>query len=245
MAVKLYNKRDKISLSKNFKTSEFACNGKNCCTTIKIDEKLVSYLQKIREHFGKAVTITSGYRCAKHNKSVGGASNSYHTQGKACDIQVKNIEPAEVAKYAESIGIKGIGLYDTSRDGHFVHIDTRTKKSFWHGQAQTPCSSFGADNPIKDFQLSALADGFSLDEYGADGVYGAETERVLNQVVIKIRLIPKYKNITKFVQKKLGLKADGICGLKTRSAIKAFQKKNGLSADGEAGAKTLKKIIGV
>lgn len=31
--------------------------------------------------------------------------------------------PIKVAQYAESIGVRGIGLYDT-----FVHVDSRVKK---------------------------------------------------------------------------------------------------------------------
>jgi len=53
------------------------------------------------------------------------------------------VAPREVAKYAESIGIKGIGLYETNADGHFTHIDTRTVKSFWYGQKEEYRSTFG------------------------------------------------------------------------------------------------------
>jgi uncharacterized protein YcbK (DUF882 family) len=95
---------------------------------------LVDYLQKIRDYFKRPITITSAYRCAIHNRNVGGATGSYHSQGKAADIVVDGVTPLEVAQYAESIGIKGIGLYETDSDGHFVHIDTRTYKSFWYGQ---------------------------------------------------------------------------------------------------------------
>jgi hypothetical protein len=40
------------------------------------------------------------------------------------------------------MGIKGIGLYDTEKDGKFVHVDTRTTKSFWYGQAQEKRHTF-------------------------------------------------------------------------------------------------------
>jgi uncharacterized protein YcbK (DUF882 family) len=46
---------------------------------------------------------------------------------------VTGVKPAQVAEYAEQIGILGIGLYETDNDGHFVHIDTRDTKSFWYG----------------------------------------------------------------------------------------------------------------
>lgn len=143
MAIKTYKKTDESKVSTNFKVSEFACKGSGCCSKVKIDEKLVTYVQKIRNHFKKSVTINSGYRCSKHNKKVGGASGSNHVKGMAADIVVKDVKPAEVAKYAESIGILGIGLYETSKDGYFVHIDTRTKKSFWYGQAQAKRTTFG------------------------------------------------------------------------------------------------------
>ena len=59
MAVKTYNEADKVQLSKNFNSYEFRCGlGSPCaCTTVLIDDKLVEYLQKIRDHFGKSVTI--------------------------------------------------------------------------------------------------------------------------------------------------------------------------------------------
>ena len=43
MAVKTYVKTSTAKLSDNFRVREFACKGKNCCTNVKIDEKLVEY----------------------------------------------------------------------------------------------------------------------------------------------------------------------------------------------------------
>ena len=54
MAVKTYAKTSNTSLSKNFKASEFSCHGGGCCKSVMIDELLVEYLQKIRDHFGKS-----------------------------------------------------------------------------------------------------------------------------------------------------------------------------------------------
>ena len=94
-------------------------------------------LQPLRDAWGKPITINSGYRCQKHNKNVGGAKNSRHTQGMACDIVVKGVKPKEVAKFAETIGIRGIGLYDT-----FVHIDSRESKFYWKGHEQKSVKTF-------------------------------------------------------------------------------------------------------
>lgn len=145
MAIKTYQENARVQLSKNFNSYEFRCGlGSGCsCSTILIDDRLIEYLQQIRDHFGKEVTITSAYRCPSYNKRIGGETGSYHAQGRACDFTVKGIAPREVAKYAESIGVLGIGLYETASDGYFVHIDTREVKYFWYGQAQSPRTTFG------------------------------------------------------------------------------------------------------
>ena len=132
-----YAKEKTVKLTRNFKSTEFDCKGKGCCSKTPIDIELIGYVQVIRNYFNKPVTINSGYRCQKHNKNVGGAKNSRHTQGMATDIVVKGVNPIKVAQFAETIGIRGIGLYDT-----FVHIDTRTTKFYWKGQEQNPVKTF-------------------------------------------------------------------------------------------------------
>lgn len=132
-----YTKGKSVKLTRNFRTVEFDCKGKGCCSKTPINIELVGYLQVIRNYFNKPVTINSGYRCQKHNKKVGGAINSRHTQGMAADIVVKGVKPIEVAKFAETIGIRGIGLYDS-----FVHIDSRTTKSYWRGHGQKKVKTF-------------------------------------------------------------------------------------------------------
>lgn len=122
-------------VAQNFKVKEF--KSKDNSNTVLIDQKLVALLQDIRNHFGSAVIINSAYRSPSYNASVGGSKSSYHTKGMAADIRVVGVSPIEVARYAESIGVKGIGLYDT-----FVHLDTREVKYFWKTNAVIPVSSF-------------------------------------------------------------------------------------------------------
>ncbi len=183
MAIKTYESGSAEQLSRNFKVKEFSCTGKNCCSAIKVDERLVDLLQMIRDHFDAPVIISSGYRCAARNKAVGGAGNSRHTKGQAADISVKGIKPAEVAKYAESVGIMGIGLYE-----NFVHIDTRTKKSFWYGHKQEKRNTFGGislpqlkkgskGETVKALQMLLNACGCACGK--VDGIFGAKTERAV------------------------------------------------------------------
>lgn len=117
-------------LSKNFKVSEFKCNDGS--DTVLISDKLVDLLQKIRDHFGVAVTINSGYRTSTYNKKVGGATNSQHVKGTAADIVAKGVDPLTVAQYAEYLmpNSGGIGVYQT-----FTHVDVRTSRSRWDNRS--------------------------------------------------------------------------------------------------------------
>lgn len=120
---------------KYFKREEFRCKcgGKYCDGfPVEPDKELVELLEKIRNHFGAAVTVTSGVRCKTHNSSpaVGGATNSQHLYGTAADIKVKGVAPEKVAAYAETLlpQTGGIGRYET-----FTHVDVRSNKSRWNG----------------------------------------------------------------------------------------------------------------
>lgn len=46
-------------------------------------------LDPIREDWGSAINVSSGYRCPELNKAVGGAKNSGHQYGFCADLQVK------------------------------------------------------------------------------------------------------------------------------------------------------------
>lgn len=97
---------------------------------------------------------------------------------------------------------------------------------------------------VKQWQVAAIADGFKFPKYGADGEWGAECIAVAKQAVLKQRLTYKYRNLTKIVQKAVGVTADGKYGYNTKQAVKAYQKKKGLAADGVVGLNTWKKILG-
>lgn len=120
-------------LSPNFRVREFAC--RDGSDPVFIDSALVDLLQRIRDHFGQPVTITSGYRTAEHNAKVGGAKSSQHLLGRAADIQVADTSVEDVAAYAESLmpAWGGVGRYPvkTGRAKGWVHVDTRANKSRW------------------------------------------------------------------------------------------------------------------
>ena len=120
-------------LSANFTVAEFAC--KDGSDPVFVDSSLAALLQKIRDHFGRPVVITSGYRTASHNTRVGGSKSSQHLLGRAADIQVQDTDPLAVAAYAESLmpGWGGVGRYPVKagRTKGWVHVDTRPNRSRW------------------------------------------------------------------------------------------------------------------
>lgn len=121
-------KEGNVKLSKNFTVKEFACS--DGTDTVFISLALVNLLQKIRNHFGKAVIINSAYRTEAHNKSIGGATYSQHKYGLAADIHINGVTPKEIAAYVETLmpSSGGIGIYKS-----FVHVDVRRVKSRWNG----------------------------------------------------------------------------------------------------------------
>lgn len=127
-------KEGNTKLSAHFKVSEFACPDKS--DAVFNAPKLMEILEKIREHFGGKpvnVSIGGGYRTASYNKVQKNAVYSQHQYGTAADISIKGIAPKTIAAYAETLmpNTGGIGVYDSSTAGHFVHIDVREQKARW------------------------------------------------------------------------------------------------------------------
>ena len=225
MATNTYKKGQKTKLSENFNSSEFDCHGSGCCSETIVNPKLVEYVQKIRDHFGKSITVTSGYRCPVHNKRIGGATGSRHSKGDAADIVVSGVAPREVAKYAESIGIKGIGLYETNADGHFTHVDTRDVKSFWYGQNEAKRTTFGGSTPAPNPSPAPAPKPSVNNNVLSIGDTG-ENVRKLQEQLVKLGY-------------NVGSKGpDGDFGSKTYAAVIDFQRKHNLDDDGIVGPLT-------
>ncbi len=113
-----------MKLSKHFTRSEFAC--KCGCGQDTIDAELILILEKIRDRFDCPITISSGNRCPKYNRKVGGAKSSQHKLGRAADIQVKGVKPIAVYNYIDFWHSGGLGSYSS-----FTHVDSRSSRARW------------------------------------------------------------------------------------------------------------------
>mgnify|MGYP002514628083 CR=1 FL=1 len=81
-------------------------------------------LDPLREAYGKPIVVTSGFRCAKLNRAVGGAARSQHTKGEAADIRSLSDKPADNKRLFDLIVRLGLP-YDQLIDEYgynWVHV---------------------------------------------------------------------------------------------------------------------------
>ena len=149
MAVKTYSAG--VTLSPHFKSQEFRCK---CCGKIVVDTKLVDLLESLFPvlELGK-INVISGYRCAKHDKEVGGRGAGSHVEGYAADVRCfykdgTRVPSSVVALTLECMGHRGGigyrcgGVADSAGN---IHVDTKSRK--WYGDESrsmtaTACNSF-------------------------------------------------------------------------------------------------------
>ncbi|WP_312614293.1 D-Ala-D-Ala carboxypeptidase family metallohydrolase [Oscillibacter sp.] len=186
MRVKSYSKRQSggVKLSANFTVAEFACHDGS--DTVLISEELVALLQKIRDRFGKPVTINSAYRTAAWNTKQGGAPKSQHLLGKAADITIAGVSPLTIAQYAEFLqpGAGGIGVYKT-----FTHVDVRDTRTRWDSRSGSEKAVLGWPGYREASELDK-----AVDKLAAAGVIdspdrwksGNWTKRAVELLIIKM-----------------------------------------------------------
>lgn len=140
--------------SKYFKKEEFKCKcgGKYCNGyPTGIAKSLVDNMNLLRTIYGKSITITSGLRCKKHNSAVGGASNSAHLTGCACDWNFTNKTFTQAQKNEIIAFIKKLPNYHYSYSNqtnmyNAIHIDTNL----------VDCASWDNDTSEYEKQIKEL-----------------------------------------------------------------------------------------
>lgn len=105
-----------------FKNSEFEC--KCGCGKNNINGELLEDLNIARVIAGVPFIITSGTRCATHNKREGGLPNSSHVTGHAVDIRADDSRE----RFMVLMGLISAGFQRIGISKHFIHVDNDTTK---------------------------------------------------------------------------------------------------------------------
>jgi len=130
-----------MKVTKHFSVEEFMCRDGTPYPDAWVEGRLVPLCQSLevlRALFKSPITILSGYRTDAYNARIGGARNSQHLKGRAADIKVKGVDPAQVAAAIEAAIARGdmlpggLGRYPT-----FCHYDIRGVNARWTGRRVT------------------------------------------------------------------------------------------------------------
>ena len=128
MAIKWYPYNSTQKLSAHFSANEFRCKCGGTHSTA-IDTDLVNMLETLftKMKCSKAI-ISSGYRCAAHDRAVGGYGSGPHPEGKAVDIcfygkDGKAISTKIISCIAQDMGFKGIA--NITWDYQWIHLDVK------------------------------------------------------------------------------------------------------------------------
>jgi len=84
---------------------------------------LFESFELIRNKWGKPIRISSGYRCPKFNRAIGGAELSVHLFGLALDLDLDNVQEVRqldqlIERWTPQLRR---GTYEET--GTFIHID--------------------------------------------------------------------------------------------------------------------------
>lgn len=127
--IQVYQFTDHAQLSQHFITEEFRCKCGRQHDTL-ISEELIAKLEQLYAALDcSKIIVTSGYRCADHDKTVGGNGSGQHTKGTAADIccygqDGKPISSKLVCCKAQDLGFGGIANINSAY--LYTHVDVRT-----------------------------------------------------------------------------------------------------------------------
>ena len=114
---------------KNFTTKELSCR---CgCGGIITDEDFLFNLQALRDLFGRAMPINSGYRCPEHNLWTSKSGKAGPHTIAAVDVEIYGEPAFALLGLASTFGFTGIGIKQNgSHAGRFIHLD-RLSQTLW------------------------------------------------------------------------------------------------------------------
>ena len=228
--------------AKCFCISEFR-NIDSAIDEVVIDDQQASLLEQARVKFGLPIYIAIANRNSPyesyHNPKFG---DSCATDFDVGDSGLGTIDYLTVCQYLESIGARGLGLYDyidiNGKHIRFIHMDMRgAAKSFWKCSGINPdgtqkldhVDSFFPPAPKKETCPYAEPAGVILNRINFTGTPARWYQWHLVKLGYDCGVNPKSKNYANGT--------DGSAQTKTWDAIESFTKSVGLGI-GAAGQKT-------
>lgn len=103
-------------------------NTANAQVRVNLTALVSNLLDPLREKFGGPIIVTSGYRCAKLNRAVGGTSKSQHLTGQAVDIKPASNKAADMRRLFDLVQTSGLPFdqliweYGTKTAPAWVHV---------------------------------------------------------------------------------------------------------------------------
>lgn len=201
---------------KNFKYSEFKCKcgGKYCNGyPVAFSYDLANNLQKIRNYYGKPLTITSALRCKQHNKNEGGVSDSKHLDGCAADFKVEDVSADKLLTYVKKLPYYRYA-YVVSKSKGVVHLDITppkpsTKKAYSGTYPKLPSRGYfrKGDKGTEVKNLQKLLNWLNSAKLSIDGIIGDKT----------------IAEVKKF-QKSVKISCDGLFGKNSLAKAKTVKK---------------------
>ena len=108
--------------------SETICHcGK--CDSNTMTQRIVDLFDVLRKQLNIPLRINNGFRCAEHNKAVGGKPNSQHLYGNALDVHCPaSMSVDQLAEAMHQAGVTACGRYYKTK---FCHMDGRESTFSW------------------------------------------------------------------------------------------------------------------
>lgn len=107
--------------------ARFKCR---CCGVNYIDPRVIPLHREMEIHAGEKLAVTSGYRCERHNRDVGGKNTSSHVKGLAWDVACDSSDLRyRLVAAAIRVGVARIGI-----GKNFMHFDIdrqKTREVIW------------------------------------------------------------------------------------------------------------------
>lgn len=94
---------------------------------------LANFLDGLREAWGSAIAISSGFRNPSLNKAVGGVDTSLHLKGYAADLQPKNGKMKEFKKFVvDYLKDKQFDecIIEKNKSAEWIHIQLYSNNGF-------------------------------------------------------------------------------------------------------------------